>query len=158
MTQLPSLERWALLSFWGFPTLTCFLFFWTCYCLGTCIIFLSQVVLGLSLGLYFLFFFVIFCTLFWVSLWPRKSVSLPWRVRKGRVLDRDQNDFWCEDDNNKKVCSDFSLNIYRSVCKRTYVFLAPIPGVSTQCMFVFGGLFRCSGVEQRVSSGITGWL
>ena len=25
--QLPSLERWALLPFWGFPTLTCFLFF-----------------------------------------------------------------------------------------------------------------------------------
>ena len=26
MPQLPSLERWALLPFWGFPTLTCFLF------------------------------------------------------------------------------------------------------------------------------------
>ena len=25
MTQLPSLERWALLPFWGFPILTCFL-------------------------------------------------------------------------------------------------------------------------------------
>ena len=27
VTQLPSLERWALLPFWGFPALTCFLFF-----------------------------------------------------------------------------------------------------------------------------------
>ena len=27
VTQLPSLERLALLSFWGFPALTCFLFF-----------------------------------------------------------------------------------------------------------------------------------
>ena len=27
MTQLPSLERWALFLFGGFPTLTCFLFF-----------------------------------------------------------------------------------------------------------------------------------
>ena len=27
MTLLPSLERWALLHFGGFPTLTCFLFF-----------------------------------------------------------------------------------------------------------------------------------
>ena len=35
MTQLPSLEQWALLPFWGFPTLTRFLFFWTCYFLGT---------------------------------------------------------------------------------------------------------------------------
>ena len=26
-TQLPSLERWAVLPFWGFPALTCFLFF-----------------------------------------------------------------------------------------------------------------------------------
>ena len=27
VTQLPSLERWALLPFWGFPALTCSLFF-----------------------------------------------------------------------------------------------------------------------------------
>ena len=41
VTQLPSLERWALLPFSGFPTLTCFLFFRTCYILGTssCIVF-----------------------------------------------------------------------------------------------------------------------
>ena len=32
-------------------------------------------------------------TLFWVSLWPRKFVSLPWRVRKRKVLDRGQNGF-----------------------------------------------------------------
>ena len=56
MTQLPSLERWALLPFWGFHTLTCF----SCFSepvilLRTCIIFLSQV-LGLSLGIFFIFF------------------------------------------------------------------------------------------------------
>ena len=27
VTQLPSLERWALLPFWSFPALTCFFFF-----------------------------------------------------------------------------------------------------------------------------------
>ena len=66
MPQLPSLVRWALLPFWGFPTLTCFLFFGTTYFLGTCIIFFSQQVLGLYLGLFILSLF--FCTIFWVSL------------------------------------------------------------------------------------------
>ena len=44
VTQLPSLERWALLPFLGFfPTLTCFLFFLNLLFLGTCIICFSQV-------------------------------------------------------------------------------------------------------------------
>ena len=54
------------------------------------------------------------------------------------------------------VC--FGRACVQGLTKRTYVFLAPIPGVFIRCMFVFGGLFRRSGVEQRASSGITGWL
>ena len=48
-----------------------------------------------SVGLFWVFFTLslFFCTLFWVSLWPRKFVSLPWRVRKRRILDRGQNGF-----------------------------------------------------------------
>ena len=71
--QLPSLERWALLPFWGFPTLTCFLFFWTCYFLGTCFIFFSQV-LGLCLGLFY--FIVIFLYLILGYRLRRKFVSI----------------------------------------------------------------------------------
>ena len=58
VTQLPSLERWALLPFLGFSYPNLLLVFLNLLFLGTCIIFLSQV-LGLSLGL-FLLFFVIF--------------------------------------------------------------------------------------------------
>ena len=53
-------------SFWGFSYPNLLLVFLNLLFLGTCIIFLSQV-LGLSLGL-FLFFSLFFCTLFWVSL------------------------------------------------------------------------------------------
>ena len=50
VTQLPSLERWALLPFWGFPTPTCFLFFLTSI-KNLYHIFLASV--GLSLGLFY---------------------------------------------------------------------------------------------------------
>ena len=53
-------------SFLGFSYPNLLLVFLNLLFLGTCIIFLSQV-LGLSLGL-FLVFSLFFCTLFWVSL------------------------------------------------------------------------------------------
>ena len=43
-------------SFWGLPTLTCFLFFRNLLFFGTCITFFSQQVLGLSPGLFYLFY------------------------------------------------------------------------------------------------------
>ena len=52
-------------SFLGFSCPNLLLVFLNLLFLGTCIIFLSQV-LGLSLGLFYFSF--IFCTLFWVSL------------------------------------------------------------------------------------------
>ena len=52
-------------SFLGFSYPNQLLVFLNLLFLGTCIIFLSQV-LGLSLGLFF--FSLFFCTLFWVSL------------------------------------------------------------------------------------------
>ena len=57
MTQLPSLERWALLPFLGFSYPNLLLVFLNLLLLGTCIIcFFASV--GLSLGLFlFLFYF-----------------------------------------------------------------------------------------------------
>ena len=75
MPQLPSLERWALLPFGGFPTLTCLLFFWTCYFLGTCIIFFSQQVLGLYLGLFL--FYRCFSVPYFGLAWRARCISLP---------------------------------------------------------------------------------
>ena len=59
------LERWALLPLWVFPALTCFLFFWTYIYIYIDIdidiatfrnlLHISSRVLGLSLGLYFIF-------------------------------------------------------------------------------------------------------
>ena len=43
MTQLPSLERWALLPFWGFSYPNLLLVFLNLLLLGTCIICFSQV-------------------------------------------------------------------------------------------------------------------
>ena len=53
-------------SFWGFSHPNLFLVFLNLLFLGTCIIFLSQV-LGLSQSLFFILS-LFFCTLFWVSL------------------------------------------------------------------------------------------
>ena len=69
MPQLPSLERWALLPFWGFPTLTCLpvLFSWTCYFIGS----LSYFSRSKCWDFIWVFFFILslfFCTIFWVSL------------------------------------------------------------------------------------------
>ena len=56
MTQLPSLERWALLPFLGFSCPNLLLVFLNLLLLGTCIIcFFASV--GLSLGL---FYFILF--------------------------------------------------------------------------------------------------
>ena len=64
VTQLPSLERWALLPFLGFSYPNLLLVFLNLLLLGTCIIcFFASV--GLSLGLFY--FILFFCTLFWVS-------------------------------------------------------------------------------------------
>ena len=64
VTQLPSLERWALLPFLGFSYPNLLLVFLNLLLLGTCIIcFFASV--GLSLGLFN--FILFFCTLFWVS-------------------------------------------------------------------------------------------
>ena len=63
-------------SFLGFSYPNLLLVFLNLIFLGTCIIFFSQV-LGLSLGLFIFIFSLFFCALFWVSLCPRKFVSLP---------------------------------------------------------------------------------
>ena len=59
MTQLPSLERWALLPFGGFSYPNLLLVFLNLLLLGTCIIcfvfFFANV--GLSLGLFFILFY-----------------------------------------------------------------------------------------------------
>ena len=72
------LDRWALTSFLGFSCPNLLFVFQTSF-LGTCYTFFRECwdVLCVS-------FYLFFCTLFWVSLWPRKFVSLPWRVRKRR--------------------------------------------------------------------------
>ena len=56
VTQLPSLERWALLPFLGFPTLTC-LFFLNLYIRNLYNIFLASV--GTFPGSFFFFFFLL---------------------------------------------------------------------------------------------------
>ena len=68
--------------FGGFPSSHLLLVFLILLFLGTCYIFFRK-----CWDLLWVFCFsFLFCTLFWVSLWPRKFVSLPWRVRK-KVLD-----------------------------------------------------------------------
>ena len=56
--QLPSMERWALLSFWGFPAHSCFS---ELVILGTCIIFyIFLASVGTFSGsLYFIFLYLI---------------------------------------------------------------------------------------------------
>ena len=74
MTQLPSLERWALLPFLGFSYPNLLLVFLNLLLLGTLYhMFFASV--GLSLGL---FYFILFsCTLFWVSvpLWGFSALT-----------------------------------------------------------------------------------
>ena len=78
VTQLPSLERWALLPFLGFPPLTCFLFFLNLLFLETHAIFFSRV-LGLFLGLFyfiFIFLYLILGSLVVVVVFALKAVLI----------------------------------------------------------------------------------
>ena len=60
VTQLPSLERWALLPFGGFPTLTCFLFFLNFYFRNLYNIFVASVgTFSASFLFYFIFLYLI---------------------------------------------------------------------------------------------------
>ena len=94
MTQLPSLERWALLPFLGFPALTCFLFFFVIF-RNLYHIFVASV--GTSRGL--IYFIFIFLYLILGQLVTTEIRFFAFKRKKEKVLDRGQNG--CEDKNNK---------------------------------------------------------